>query len=65
MQYIVDKIEGEWLILEGDEDEFFQVPKTLIPEAREGDCVEICINEGETKKRRENVRRLLEELFEE
>ncbi len=63
MLYVVDRIEKDTLILEGDEDVFYSVPKSLLPEAKEGDCIEIHINKEETEKRRENVRRLMEELF--
>lgn len=64
MLYVVDRIEKDVLILEGEEDVFYEVPKSLLPEAKEGDCVEIHINKEETEKRREKVRRLMEELFE-
>ncbi|MBQ9915295.1 MAG: DUF3006 domain-containing protein [Clostridia bacterium] len=63
MLYVVDRIEKDILILEGDEDVFYSVPRALLPEAKEGDCVEIHINKEETEKRREKVRRLMEELF--
>ena len=63
MLYVVDRIENDLLILEGDEDVFYSVPKSLLPEAKEGDCIEIYINKEETEKRRENVRRLMEELL--
>ena len=63
MLYVVDRIEEDILILEGDEDVFYSVPKSLLPEAKEGDCIEILINKEETEKRREQVRRLMEELL--
>lgn len=63
MLYIVDKIESGMIFLEDETEDLFAVPCDLIPEAREGDCVEISINKVETEKRRDNVRRLMEELF--
>ncbi len=63
MQYIVDRIEGDFLVLENEDEQFFSVPKGLIPGAKEGDCITISIDPEETKKRQENIRRLMEELF--
>jgi len=51
------------IFLEDETEDLFAVPCDLIPEAREGDCIEIKINKEETEKRRDNVRRLVEELF--
>ncbi len=62
--YMVDRIENNLLILEGDEDVFYEIPRALLPEAREGDCISIYINKEETEKRREALRDLMEKLFE-
>ena len=64
MQFVVDRIENDVMILEGEEEVFYEVPKKLIPDANEGDCIDISINREATEKRRESVRRLMEELFE-
>ncbi len=63
MLYVVDRIENGLMFLENETEELFAVPCELIPGAREGDCVDININMEETEKRRDNVRRLMEELF--
>ena len=63
MIYIVDRIEDDVLILEGEDEVLYSIPKALLPEAKEGDCIDIHINKEETEKRRNNVRRLMEELF--
>ena len=63
MIYVIDRIEENLLVLENDDEQTFSVPKELLPDAKEGDCVEITINHEETEKRRNNVRRLMEELF--
>ncbi len=64
MIYVVDRIEGNNLVLEGEHEEFFIVPRGLVPDAKEGDCVEIRVDEAETKYRQNNIRNLMEELFE-
>lgn len=63
MRYIVDRIENDSLILEKEEGIFLTVPRELIPEAGEGDCIEININKGETKDRQKRVGQLMEDLF--
>lgn len=63
MLYIVDKIENGMIFLEDETEDLFAVPQELIPGAIEGDCIDISINKEETEKRRNNVRRLMEELF--
>lgn len=63
MMYVVDRIEENMLILESDDEQFYKIPQALLPDAKEGDCVELTINKEETEKRRANVRRLMEELF--
>ncbi len=63
MLYIIDRIENGMIFLEDETEDLFAVPQELIPGACEGDCVEISINKEETEKRRDNVRRLMEELF--
>lgn len=63
MLYIVDRIEEGMIVLENDEAQIFSVPVGLIPDADEGDCVEIFINKEETEKRRHNVRRKMDDLF--
>ena len=63
MTYFVDRIEDQALVLENEEGRLFSVPKDLIPKAKEGDCVEIFINEEKTKSRQAEMRRLMDNLF--
>ncbi len=62
--YIVDRIESGRMILENEEEQFFEIPKELLPEAKEGDCVSLYVNKEETEKRRAKMRALLDSLFE-
>lgn len=63
MLFVVDRIEEGQLFLEDESEQLFAVPREMIPGAKEGDCIDISINRKETEKRRDNVRRLMEELF--
>ncbi len=62
--YIVDRIENGFLVLESEEEKFYEIPKALLPEAKEGDCISVFINKEETEKRRESMRAIMDRLFE-
>ena len=64
MQVIIDRFEGEYAVVETDNGEFVNLPKILVPDAHEGDVVEISINKEETSKRSENINSLMNDLFE-
>lgn len=63
MQVIVDRIENDMLVLELDVGKTISVPRILIPDAKEGDIVDITINKEETKKENDKVQKLVDELF--
>ena len=63
MQVIVDRIEGEFLVLELPSGEVVNVPKVLVPNAKEGDVINITIDNDKTKVRQENIDNLMNELF--
>lgn len=64
MQVIIDRFEGEYAVVEIDSGNFVNLPKILIPDAHEGDVVDIIINTEETSKRSENIQNLMDDLFE-
>lgn len=66
--FVIDRIEGDFLIIEGeardkDEPVFFQMPRVLLPDAKEGDCLDIAVNRDETQKREKKINRLMDDLF--
>ena len=44
MQVVVDRIEGDYLVLELEDGNIIDVKKELIPNAKEGDIIDIFIN---------------------
>lgn len=65
---VIDRIEGDFLVVEGeangkDEPVFFQMPRILLPHAKEGDCFEIVKNDTETRQREKKINRLMDDLF--
>ncbi len=64
--FIIDRFEEDWAVLEYD-DETYNVPRALLPDnAKEGDVLKISleIDQEETEKRKEAIRKLEDELFE-
>ena len=65
MEFIIDRFEGEEAIIEVAIGEFVSIPKILLPiSAKEGDVINITINENSTKKRKEHITSLMNDLFE-
>lgn len=63
MQVIVDRIEKNFLVVELEAGKVVNMPQELAPEAQEGDVITITISKEETKKRKENITKLMAEVF--
>ena len=63
MKVIIDRFEGDWAIVELDLEKFVSIPRELVPNAKEGDVVEIIIRKDETKKRKKHINHLVNKLF--
>lgn len=63
MQVVVDRIEEEFIVVELEDGNVVDVPKVLIPGAKEGDIIDIYINRDETEKRNAEVKKLMDDLF--
>lgn len=64
MEVIVNRIEGNYLILELENGNVIDVPKELIPEAKEGDIITIVIDQEKTKRKKEEIENLVNSVFE-
>ncbi len=64
MKLIIDRFEGEFAVVEADGGVTFSIPKELLKCTREGDVLSLEFDEAETKKRADNVKKLMGELFE-
>lgn len=63
---IIDRFEGNWAVIEYER-ETFNIPRSLFPRSpREGDVIRISISVDDkaTSGRRNRVRKLMDELFE-
>lgn len=64
MEVIIDRFEEEYAIVEINIGEFAKIPKKLLPKAQEGDVIKIIIDSSATKKRKEDIKSLVDNLFE-
>ncbi len=63
--YIIDRFEGDWVVVEACR-KTFNLPRELVPpEAKEGDVImiKISIDSGATAKIKREVRDLADRLF--
>ncbi|SDY92938.1 DUF3006 domain-containing protein [Tindallia californiensis] len=66
MKMIIDRLEGDYAVVELDDGTFADIPKEALPKlANEGDVITIEIDEKATEQRKKRIERLLNELWEE
>jgi len=65
MNLIIDRFEGGYAVVELPDRTFVNIPKKALPEeAKEGDIITITVNKSETERRKDNIRKLAEDLWE-
>lgn len=64
MKVIIDRFEGDFAVVETDDKIMVNLPKSLIPGAKEGDVLNIIIDEEETKKRKDKIQKNMDDLWE-
>lgn len=63
MELIIDRFEGEYAVLEAEDQTCYNVPRAILPDgAHEGDLIIISI--GDNSERKEKIKRLMDDLFE-
>jgi len=65
MKFTIDRIEQETAVVELESGEILALPYTLLRplQAKEGDVLQLCIDQEETDRRRERVSSLLKDIF--
>jgi len=63
MEVIVDRIEEDYLVLETENKKIVNVPRNFIPNAQEGDIIDININYEKRAKREQEINSLKKRLF--
>ena len=64
MKVIIDRFEGNYAVVEIDVGKFVNIPKILLPNAKEGDVIKIEKDKKETKNRKKNIQKLMNDVFE-
>lgn len=64
MKFIIDRFEGDYAVAELESKEMINVPKKILPEGTcEGSVIAIVIDEAETEKRKSNIKKLMDDLW--
>ena len=63
MTVIIDRFENGFAVVELPDGGFADLPRTLVPEAAEGDVVKISIEKEETENRKKKIKGLMDELW--
>lgn len=65
MKISIDRFEGEFAVVELKDGKIVDMPRALLPEdAKEGDIIEIRIDLEETQKRKKEIEKMCEGLWE-
>ena len=64
MKVIIDRFEGDYAVVEIEVGKCVNIPKILIPNAKEGDIVKIEIDKKETLERKKHIQELMNNVFE-
>lgn len=63
MKIIIDRFEGDFAVVEMPDKTMYNLPKGLFPNAKEGSVISIEIDVNETKKRRADVEKIMDEVW--
>lgn len=64
MEVIVDRIEGDYAVVEIEKGKMCNLPIEFVPNVKEGDVVTITINKGKTEERKNTIEELMNSVFE-
>lgn len=64
MKVIIDRFEGNYAVLEIEIGNFVNIPRLLVPNAKEGDVINIEIDKEDTLKRKKYIQKLMDDVFE-
>ena len=64
MDVIVDRIEGDYAVVEIEKGNMSNIPLDLVPGVKEGDIVTIIINKDKTEERKKTIEELMNSVVE-
>lgn len=66
MSFVIDRFEREIAVVVSADGKIYNISKALLPEcAKEGDVINITVDKEETENRKQEVKNLLDSLFDE
>ena len=63
MYVTIDRFEGDFAVAETEDNIFVNLPRCIVPDAKEGDVILITIDNDETAKRKKKIDGLMNKLF--
>ena len=64
MQVIIDRFEGDYVIVELPDLTFAQLPRCVTPgDAQEGDVLSICVDAEETERRQQELKQKMKNIW--
>ena len=63
MRVIIDRLEENFAVVETETGVMVDLPRILVPEAKEGDVVNITVDASATDKRKQTIDELMNDLF--
>lgn len=64
MRVIIDRFEGDFAVVEISRGVMADMPRILLPEgAKEGDAVDISVQQEETGERQEKIKKLMDNVW--
>ena len=63
MKVIIDRFEGEFAVVEMEDKTMVDMPRVLLPGAKEGDVIEISIDTSSTDARKKRIDNLMDDLW--
>ena len=63
MRVIIDRLEENFAVVETETGVMVDLPRILVPEAKEGDVINITVDASATDKRKQAIDELMNDLF--
>jgi hypothetical protein len=64
MKYTIDRFEGEYAVVELENQKFVNIPRPAIPsESKEGDIISVMVDQEETEKRKKHIEKLMNDVW--
>jgi Protein of unknown function (DUF3006). len=64
MKYTIDRFEGDFAVVELENQKFVNIPRSAIPsEAKEGDIIVVEVDKEETEKRKTRINKMMNDLW--